>query len=149
MGASVGCGQADESTASVGIEVRSALAHEIRSPQKSVTSGGNFRCLIREPFIGIAAIVRAGAELVAKPAQGKAGGLGHTHHVPASGDGVAESMQAACGFECGTVGRGEHHTGCSNGGTHRPRSDDPHADGARRLVSGTRNNGSSLFQPSG
>src|SRR5438132_13446069 len=71
VGASVRRGQADEGAASVGIKVRSALAHQIGSPQKPPASGRDFGGFVRQAFVRIAAIICASAELVAEPAQRK------------------------------------------------------------------------------
>src|SRR5437660_9463266 len=95
MGTRVRSGEADESSARVGVKMRSSLAHQVGSPQEAVGTDGNFGGLGGELIVGFAGAAGVCGKGVAEPAQGKAGGLRDAHDVPASGDGVAKRMDAA------------------------------------------------------
>src|SRR3974390_2788844 len=71
MSATMVGGQANERGAGMRIEVRSALAHEVWSPQDPVASRRNVPGFIRQALIGIAAVLCQGAEVVAEPTQRK------------------------------------------------------------------------------
>src|SRR5580704_5061608 len=129
--------------------MRRAFAHKIRSPQKALTAGSNSRGFVAETPVGVAAVVKASAELVTKPAQRQARRLRNSHHVPAAGDGVAEGLQPSLGFERGTIGGGEYHTRSADGRAHRAGCDDSHAHCACRLIARSGNHGGSLTQTAG
>src|SRR6266481_5876465 len=96
-------GEANEGAASVGIEMRGALAHQIRCPQEAVRTGrdfGGFGGELVVRFAGTAGICCKG---VAEPAQGEAGGLSDAHDVPAPRNGVAKSVDAAVGIKSGAI----------------------------------------------
>ncbi len=96
MAAVVGRRESDQSRTRVGIEMRSALAHQVGDPECSLGTGGRGAGFVGENVVWIASdvCVHSGqeSETIPEPAQRESSSLGHTHHVPASGEGVAESM---------------------------------------------------------
>src|SRR5512141_591116 len=93
--------QADESATRVGIEMRSAFAHEIGGPEYAITTrwgGGGF---VGENLIGIASILYLGSKIVSEPAQGESGRLGYAHHVPTAGNSMTEGVEASLGIHGG------------------------------------------------
>ena len=63
--------------------------------------------------------------------------------MPASGDGVAESVQASRGIEGGAIGGSEYDAGSADGGADGSGAGDAHADCSGGLVSGASDDGSS------
>src|SRR2546429_130785 len=123
-----------------------ALAHQIGCPQEAVGTGGDFGGFGSELVVGFADAARVCRKSVAEPAQREAGGLRDAHDVPASGDGVAEGVDAATGIERWTIGGRKNHAGGANGGADRSSGDDAHASGAGGLVTCTRYNWSTSAQ---
>jgi hypothetical protein len=138
MPAGVRNGQADQGGAGIGIKVGSALAHQERSPQESLGPGRHGSSLGCKTFVGVPPILRisASAKAVTKPAQGKTRRLRNSHHVPAAGYGMTESVQPSFSIKRRTICSGKYYARCPNGCAHRARGSDSHAHGAGRLVSG-------------
>ena len=66
--------------------------------------------------------------------------------MPASGDGVAEGVDATAEIERGAIGGGKNDTRGANGGADRSSGDDAHAGGAGGLVTRTRHYRSTTAQ---
>ncbi len=111
---------ADESAAGIGIEMRSALAHQIRCPEQAFGARWCGRSFFGEKFVRITVAVGRGsgveAESVAEPAKRKPSGLRDAHNVPAAGNGVTKGVQAAARVERGTIRGGENDAGSADGG---------------------------------
>src|SRR5438445_13392237 len=101
--------------------MRSALAHEIGRPQEAVGTCGNFggfRCALVVSFLSAAGICCKG---IVKPEKRETGRLRDTHNVPASGDGVEQSVDTADRLKrgassgvsnaAGSATPSAHHTG--------------------------------------
>src|SRR5467141_3685897 len=117
-----------------------ALAHQIGCPQKAVGTGGDFGGFGSKLVVGFADAARVCRKSVAEPAQREAGGLRDAHDVPASGDGVAEGVDATAGIERWAIGGGKNDAGRANRGADRSSGDDAHAGGASGLVTCARYN---------
>ena len=124
----VGC-DAGKGGADFRIQVRSALAEQIRRPFEALAARRN---LGRRS--GQFVIVVAGEEGVPDPAQAQPRSLGYAHYVPQAGNRMTEGVQAAFGVFGGAGRGGKDHAGCADGGRNRPRLQDAHAHGARPLV---------------
>ena len=126
--------QAHQCRTGVGVQVRCSFPHEIRSPEHSSGPGRNLRCLCAQ------LVVRRGgrSEVVAKPTQGKAGRLGHSHHVPASGYGMAEGVQPSQRVGDRGVGSSKDHPRSTDGGAYIARTDNPHPGCACSLIARAR-----------
>src|SRR5713226_1967706 len=105
------------------IEMRRALAHQVRSPQQAVCAGSDFRRFFGQSLVGIAPIIGARAELITKPAQAESGALRDSHYVPASRHGMTERVDATGGIDGGSVGGGEHDARSTDGRAHRANVD--------------------------
>src|SRR5580704_18190620 len=97
--------------------MRRAFSHQVRRPECALGTGWNCGCLGGHALVGIAAIIGSRTEAIAEPAQRKSGGLRYAHHVPAAGDGVTESVQAAFRIEGRLIGGRKNYAGSSDGGT--------------------------------
>src|SRR6266571_5460796 len=148
MRACVRGGEADEGGASICIEMRSALAHQIGCPQEAVGTGGNSGGFFGEAVVGFSRAARIHCECVAEPAQREPRGLRYAHDVPASGNRVAESVHATLGIERGTIRGGKDDAGGADGGADGSGCDDAHAGGASGLVACASHNRSADFQTS-
>jgi len=142
MRASVRSGEANERAARVGIEMRGALAHEIRRPQEAVGTGRNFGGFGGELVVGFANAAGICSEGIAEPAQGEASGLRDAHNVPASRDGVAKRVDAAMRIERGAIGGGKNDAGSADGGADGSSRDDAHAGSSGGLIACASDNGS-------
>ena len=147
-GAGVRGGETDKRGPCEWIEMRSALAHQVRRPERAFGAGWNGGGFVGHAFIGIATVIGSGAKAIAEPAQRKSGGLRHSHNVPAAGDGVTESVQAAFGIERRTIRGGKNHAGSSDGGADHSGARDAHADGSSSLIACAGNHRSSRAKTS-
>ena len=146
VSAGVRGGETYESGTSVGVEMRCALTHEIRSPEKAVASGRSFGGVIGEVLVGITAVTSDGSELIPEPAQGKTGGLRYSHDVPLAGNRVTEGMQTSLRIESRAIGSGEHDARSADGGADSSSRDDSHAGSASCLIARAGDYGSVGFQ---
>src|SRR5437763_5425251 len=119
--------------------MRGALAHEIGSPEKAVGAGRNFGSFGGEVVVGCDRAGGIDGERVAEPAQGEAGSLGHAHHMPPAGNGVAKGVHTAAGIERGAIGDGKNYTRGADGGADGARRDDAHAHSTGSLIASTCN----------
>ena len=124
----------DERAANVGIKMRRAFAHQVGRPEKSFGTGRGGRCLVGEAIVGIATVILACAELIAKPAERKSGGLCYAHHVPAAGNGVTEGVQPALRIEGGTIRCSENDTGGADRRANDASAHNSHSDCACSLI---------------
>ncbi len=125
-------GDADEGGAGFGVEVGSAFAEEVGSPEQAVAAGGDFG------GEGAECVVAAGGgEGVAEVAEAEARAVGDSHDVPAAGSGVAEGVEAAEAVLGGGVGGGEDDSAGADGGGDGAGGEDAHADGSGALISGS------------
>ena len=118
-----------------------ALAEQVGRPFQSFAAGGNFGGAIAE-----CVVVLAGEKGIAEPVKAETGGLGYAHHVPETGNGMTEGVEAAFGVFGGVGSGGEYHAGGADGGGDRPGLQDAHADSARALVARSGHDGRSCGQ---
>src|SRR4029077_17859064 len=109
-------------------------------------SGRDFGGFVGQLVVGFAGPAGICREGIAKPAEREPGGLRHAHDMPASGDGMAESVDATEGIERGAVGGGKNDAGGANRGADRSSGDNAHAGGTGSLVTCTRYNSSTNAQ---
>ena len=129
MGAGVRGGDADESCAGIGVEMRGALAEEVGGPHEAVAAGGSVGGLGEQLLVGA-----GGREGVAEVAEAEARAVGDAHDVPAAGGGVAEGVEAAEAVFGGRVGCGEDDAAGADGRRDGAGREDAHADGSGALV---------------
>ncbi len=113
-------GEANEGAASVGIEMRGALAHQIRCPQEAVRTGRDFGGFGGEPIVGFAGAAGIYCKSVAEPTQREAGGLGDAHDVPAPGNGMAKRVNAAKRIKSGAIRGRKNNARSADSGADRP-----------------------------
>src|SRR5450755_1286590 len=102
MGASMGSRKPDQRGARIRVAMRSAFAHQVRRPEDSVRTGRSGCSFLTQELVRIPhvcyripdRITVPNTEAIAEPAQREAGRLRHTHHMPSSGDGMAEGMNS-------------------------------------------------------
>ena len=102
----VGRGQPKPHPASLRVQMRRALAHQIGKKQQAVAAGRSLFCLLDDHVVGIGTgLARVPGlrlpEVLAEPAQRQAGTLRDAHHVPFAGDGMAEGVNAPLRVELG------------------------------------------------
>src|SRR5580704_16353556 len=126
--------EADECSARQWIKMRSALAHQVRRPESALGASWNCRGFSGHAFVGIAAVVFAGAKAITEPTQRQSSGLCYAHNVPAAGYGMAESMQAAFGVKRRAISSSKNYSGCADGGADDSGARDAHADRPCSLI---------------
>ena len=113
-------GQADKGTSGLLVQQRGPLAHQVGQIEQPVGSNGGLSRLPGHDVVGIHPLRLSlppllGAELVAEPLEGQAGGQGTAHHRPCSGYGGAEGMDPSAGIDAHLVGVGKDHAGGTQG----------------------------------
>ena len=129
--------------------MRRALAHEVRRPEGAFGACRHGSGFGGEAFIGVAAVIWTSAKAIAEPAEREACGLRDTHDVPASGDGMAEGVQAAFGIERRAVCCGKNDTGSPDSRADDSSARDAHADRTGSLIAGTSDDWSSSAKTCG
>ena len=90
IGARVPGSQADPAAARCGVQMRSALTHQIGQPEQALRAGRR-GCGLGGQRI----VVRAGRQLIAEPLQAETRALRDAHHMPLAAHRVAERVHAA------------------------------------------------------
>src|SRR4029077_19285508 len=106
--------------ASVRIEMRRALAHQIGSPQEAVGTGRDSGGFGGELVVGFAGATGIYCKSVAEPTQREAGGLGDAHDVPAPRNGVAKRVNAAKRIKSGAIRGRKNNARSADSGADRP-----------------------------
>ena len=127
--ARVGRGQSNQGGAGIRIEMRSALAHQIGHPECALRTrpAPQLASSARMSYGSRPSFATKRSEAVPKPSQRQSRGLRHAHHVPASWDGVAESVQPTLRIQSRTIRRGKDDAGSSNRGADRTSPRNTHA----------------------
>ena len=117
-----------------------ALAHQVGEPQQAQRCpGGTCLGFLDDQIVSIETVCRAyqaseAPKLSRNQREREPRALGHAHHVPLAGHGVAEGVDAAARVELGRFGVSKDHAGSAEGGGGEAGLDNAVADGAGRLV---------------
>src|SRR6202021_1264260 len=126
VGASVRGRETDKRGARIGIAMGCAFTHQVGRPKEAVGAGWRAGGFLAESLVRIAPIfigcARGGTEAIAEPSQREASSLGHAHHMPSAGNGMAEGMNSPLGIERRPVGSCKYAPGSSDGAARGART---------------------------